>query len=31
VNGMLYCIGGSNNGVASPHDVFYNYVQIYQP
>jgi N-acetylneuraminic acid mutarotase len=29
-NGLLYCIGGSNNGDAG-HIQYYNYVQIYQP
>jgi hypothetical protein len=30
VNGLLYCIGGSNNGTAG-HIQYYDYVQIYQP
>lgn len=29
-NGLLYCIGGSNNGLAG-HFQYFNYVQIYQP
>jgi len=29
-NGLLYCVGGSNNGAVFQGTV-YNYLQIYQP